>query len=286
MEHWKVGNRVKIEDSKIEEIVTKCLSSPNEAIKSKAQALLDYWKDRPTVFRIPRRVYVADTADDEAHGDAAGMTIVYDKPRYATQTTTETKRSVQFVPAPIVRPVIQPNRASASVAAASNTPPPSTPVRDPTLDKNRLEAILAQAQKSQEAAAMEAAAAAEMLAAQQAAAEANAAATSHKRSSQSGSSSHRRKRTKMSSEERREKKLMKLVGEFVVKTMSKYQSMMDRELFKKYAKEVSSQCHSIPVHARAQLILVSLLTPSHSVPKFSLTKKSVARHIKRASMNV
>lgn len=101
------------------------------------------------------------------------------------------------------------------------------------MDKNRLDAILAQAQASQEAAAREAAAAAEMRAAQ------SMQASTSKRRAEHSESGSRRKKTKISSEAKKEKQLMKLVGEFVVKTMSKYQSQMDRETFKKYAKEVS-----------------------------------------------
>lgn len=61
MQVWKVGNRVKIEDSKIEEPVRSCLESPDERISGAAQSLLAYWKDRPTVFRIPRKVHVVSS---------------------------------------------------------------------------------------------------------------------------------------------------------------------------------------------------------------------------------
>jgi heme-binding NEAT domain protein len=101
------------------------------------------------------------------------------------------------------------------------------------LDKNRLEIILAQAQANQEAAAREAAAAAELKAVQQ------AQGSTSKRRSEHEALGPRRKKGRVSNEEKKEKKLMKLVGEFVVKTMSKYQYMMDRETFKKHAKEVS-----------------------------------------------
>lgn len=55
----------------------------------------------------------------------------------------------------------------------------------------------------------------------------------------------RRKRQKRShngpiDEAKKEKRLTKLVGEVVVRSMSKYKSQMEHETFKKYAKEVRS----------------------------------------------
>ena len=58
MQKWKVASRVKIDDSKIEEPVRGFLNHPDENIRQKTQALLEYWKDRPVLFRIPRRVHV------------------------------------------------------------------------------------------------------------------------------------------------------------------------------------------------------------------------------------
>lgn len=42
------------------------------------------------------------------------------------------------------------------------------------------------------------------------------------------------------SEEQKEKRLLKMVGEVVVKSMSKYKDQLDHDRFKKYAKEVSA----------------------------------------------
>jgi hypothetical protein len=59
MQQWKVANRSKIDDSKIEEPVRRCLeTTTSDAIRKKAESLATYWKDRPEVFRIPRRVHV------------------------------------------------------------------------------------------------------------------------------------------------------------------------------------------------------------------------------------
>jgi hypothetical protein len=106
---------------------------------------------------------------------------------------------------------------------------------NPFFDKNRLEAILAQAQANQEAAAQEAAAAAEAIALER-----HKLIASPKRKADIEIGIRPRKRSKFSNEEKKEKQLMKLVGEFVVKTMSKYQYMMERETFKRHAKDVST----------------------------------------------
>ena len=92
---------------------------------------------------------------------------------------------------------------------------------------------MAQAQANQEAAAREAVAAAELKAVQQ------AQGSGSKRRSEHDATGPRRKKSRVSNEEKKEKKLMLLVGAFVVQTMTKYQYMMERETFKRYAKEVS-----------------------------------------------
>jgi len=59
MEQWQVANRSKIDDSKIEEPVRRCLeTTTSETIRKKAETLAMYWKERPEVFRIPRKVHV------------------------------------------------------------------------------------------------------------------------------------------------------------------------------------------------------------------------------------
>ena len=172
-----------------------------------------------------------DTADDTNNGETSELTLVYDKPRYTVSVSTPVPKTSTFTPAPVVRPIMhaRPKPPSSTPTPAVASPAPANPF----LDKNRLDAILAQAQASQEAAAREAAAAAELRATQ------SIQASSFKRRTEHGDSNSRRKKPKISSEAKKEKQLMKLVGEFVVKTMSKYQSQMDRETFKKHAKEVS-----------------------------------------------
>jgi hypothetical protein len=167
------------------------------------------------------------------------------------------------VPAPVVRPTIQPR-----VKPISSTPTPTVATQISSfLDKNRLDAILAQAQANQEAAAREAAAAVEARALQAVQAEIP------KRRSEVDGNGPRRKKTRVSSEEKREKRLTKLVGEFVVKTMSKYQYMMERETFKKYAQEVS-------------VLLVACLRASdspnlHSALRYWSTKRNEGRLTKK-----
>jgi len=63
MQQWKVANRSKIDDSKIEEPVRRCLEiTTSDAIRKQAETLSIYWKERPEVFRIPRRVHVVCTS--------------------------------------------------------------------------------------------------------------------------------------------------------------------------------------------------------------------------------
>jgi [histone H3]-lysine36 N-trimethyltransferase len=96
-------------------------------------------------------------------------------------------------------------------------------------DKARLEAILALARVNQEAGA---AAAAQHLKSE------GSDATKRERHRDRNKDSQRKK-PKISEEERKEKKLSRMVGEVVVRNMSKYRDQMEKDTFKQYAKEVS-----------------------------------------------
>jgi hypothetical protein len=62
----------------------------------------------------------------------------------------------------------------------------------------------------------------------------------------------RRKRAKRSAEQK-ERRLVKMVGEVVVRSMSKYREQMEHETFKRYAKEVrpSLDCPSVLILTRS-----------------------------------
>jgi len=99
--------------------------------------------------------------------------------------------------------------------------------------------------KAETAAIIAAAAAAQKAAEERALVEAAAAAEEQSKEEERKAERERRRKERKEREERRhnregdrEKRLLKLVGAIVVKTMSKYRSRMDVDMFKKHAKEV------------------------------------------------
>lgn len=101
-----------------------------------------------------------------------------------------------------------------------------------TNEKLRLDAIIAQAQQNVMAAA--AAAAAESPAAE--------SSRSGSRTLDDDEDRRKRQRREIRPEEeqrRKEKRLKMLVGDVVVRSMSKYKQQMEHETFKRYAREVS-----------------------------------------------
>lgn len=121
-------------------------------------------------------------------------------------------------------------------------PPPPPPPSIARVDKARLEAIIAQAKEESEAAevaAMEKAARVE---------EEKTAALAEKLRSREEKKKRKRSETKGKadgssskinlSQKHKDKSYLNLIGQVVVKSMSKYKDEMDHEKFKKYAKEV------------------------------------------------
>ena len=56
---WKLQTRNKIESSKIEENVQKCLSLEDDKVKTLANELLQSWADLQLGYRIPKALLVS-----------------------------------------------------------------------------------------------------------------------------------------------------------------------------------------------------------------------------------
>lgn len=57
--HWKLQTRNKIESSKIEENVQKCLNLEDDKVKTLANELLQSWADLQLGYRIPKALLVS-----------------------------------------------------------------------------------------------------------------------------------------------------------------------------------------------------------------------------------
>ncbi len=143
------------------------------------------------------------------------------------QSSWDTAPGSDFQLAPLKRP----NGFNPYKPKPMFEPTPATPTTSaPVYDKARLEAILALAKVNQEAGA---AAAAQLVKVEA------SDGKKRERHRTRDNKDAQRKKPKLSEEERREKKLSRLVGEVVLKNMSKYRDQMEKETFKQYAKEVN-----------------------------------------------
>ncbi|GAA5840308.1 hypothetical protein JCM11251_006691 [Rhodosporidiobolus azoricus] len=258
LSRWRLQTRNKIESSKIEENVVKCVEMEDEKVKSLASELLAAWGELKLGYRIPKAELDAADPDRKRPSDFSIEQIAKRARLEDLTPTVEESRPV------FVRP--QANKFAASdreerprggrrvpsgwetrydrdadrdyyvnkltgqrqwdlpraEASAHDTPPP----RRPTSAALSAADLIAQAEK---AAKEEAEAAARKIAEEKAERE-RERADRHKE----------RKEKKESKEmERKEKKVMGLFSGVVVQTMSKYKGQFEPDAFKKRAKEVS-----------------------------------------------
>ncbi|ORX40448.1 hypothetical protein BD324DRAFT_658455 [Kockovaella imperatae] len=221
MNKWKLQIRNKIEDSNIEEPVKVLSRSDDREIKSVAKTLLDYWSTLELSYRIPRKSKIStlDAEDEAATTTIAEADVL---PSYSELRRPQAWENTSFIqidiapvrarPPPFMRP----------------RPPPVVrppPTHTHSADRSKLDAIIALAQQSMPVLPESPAA----------------------ESSRSGSRSadpesvDRRKRMKREEDgSRKEKRLKVLVGDVVVKSMSKYREQMDHDTFKRYAKECTT----------------------------------------------
>ncbi|WWC64819.1 uncharacterized protein I303_107433 [Kwoniella dejecticola CBS 10117] len=231
---WKLQIRNKIEDSNIEEPIRLLQDNGDEEISKLAKQLLEYWSTLELSYKIPRVNKIASLdAEDEAGtttiAEAASLSTVTPRRPDAWENTAQ----IQIDVAP-VRP-----RVPIPSFHRPRPPPPQTPVRPPlpvsqSSDRLKLDAIIAMAQQNLQSSVNLP----------------GPADSPTAESSRSGSiiveEDERRKRQKRShydfpddedDETKKERRLTKLVGEVVVRSMSKYKEQMEHDTFKRYAKE-------------------------------------------------
>lgn len=248
---WPLLARDKVVDSGIDAQVRR-IADGEGATKSLATSLLDAWERLETTFRIARRAQDAEDAANGAEGSAS----------WAARRRAEAEAAHRAAHAPDT--VSSNLRALLSYrdgdetpsSAAMPKPPPKVeaapaPAPVPSIS---IDDIIRRANEENEAQQRKAA---EEAAAAAAAAEAAAAAKEQ---------AAKRRREKDPSEKRTEKKpkkaepdlgalekqLAKLVGALVVKQLSKVKQDLDREKFKRHAKEVRRSTHPVDAHSRQQ----------------------------------
>ncbi|KAF7324844.1 Histone methyltransferase [Mycena kentingensis (nom. inval.)] len=224
---WPLTTRNKVEMCQINESVQRIADEvEDEQLKIAATDLTSHWDSLPVGYRIPKR---AVTGEEKTNNPLPVDSTELDSSYYITAEQ------------PTRRPPPRPPRRSYGPAAnlhifssVSDTfvlpPSPKRPSQAENKKKENdvIAAVLAQKEAEEAAAA--------------AAAEAERARREAKREGKlkekrKKSSSSKKTQTPEEREANKNKRLLKLVGAVVVKCMSKYGRGLEREKFKKYAKE-------------------------------------------------
>ncbi|CED85387.1 histone-lysine n-methyltransferase [Phaffia rhodozyma] len=257
MSAWPLLNRNKVEDSKIEEPVNAMIVrfSDDEEFTSIAKKLLEGWSSLPVGYRIAKRILPLNGEDE----DRTQAPTVDPTPQPPVPYTPVVSVGTFYKTGADVTPFQRPDATRSSSFQATSrvyTPPPPMPVSQPVVpssvtsaaNRARLEAIIAQAKLDSEAAerAAEHAAAEKAEKAEREKAEALAERLKareerkkRKRAAKMQSTAAAAAAKAGPSQEHKEKKYLGLIGQVVVRSMSKYKNEMDHDKFKRYAKECS-----------------------------------------------
>ncbi|CAA7262089.1 unnamed protein product [Cyclocybe aegerita] len=238
MQTWPLQNRNKVQDSKVHVPVEACAALEDEKIKSLAQKLLGHWESLPVYNRIPKRTFKREELELETLTIAPVAYIVPADPR-----TKLRPRSPPPTPRPQKKPRhSEPYPASGSGGSRMLLLPPDQMRALEAARRKRAEEerISKQSIKDIIASAAEAAAAEEAaVAAAAAEAKAKAEVAAEKAARRKERALKKATMTPEEKEKNKEKRLLKLVGEVVVKCMSKHSKTFDRDSFKKHARELT-----------------------------------------------
>ncbi|KAF8192677.1 hypothetical protein K438DRAFT_2017875 [Mycena galopus ATCC 62051] len=250
---WPLAARNKVEDSSIDTTVTTIMTTEEEKLdektKASAEDLLSHWATLPLAYRIPKRAIVPKEEEEEKPAPEPEVFTPYvyqpsPRPRPPPPSILKRRRlDVGFGSSDYQAPDA-PNRRWIAPPTDLPKPEPVVPIvpviveqlpRRPTREET-------QAELATIIAAAVAKKAAEDAAASEAAAAAVAAAQAAKSTPREHKRKHRSKKPKETSEEKeanKEKRLLKLIGAVVVKSMAKYGKSLERDSFKKHAKELT-----------------------------------------------
>ncbi|CAK9780083.1 hypothetical protein CC85DRAFT_283658 [Cutaneotrichosporon oleaginosum] len=213
--------RNKVEDSGIEDLVKVLADGEDEQIATIAKDLLAFWSTLEMSYRIPR-VQKLESLDEE---DNQNTTTIADHDamprRHFHVDDFINTQTITFKAAPV--------RQASFAPPARHRPPPPPPLPKPVVpshaaERSKLDAIIAMA-----------AASAQPIAAPPPVETPTPARVEEPRKRQKTAHNFTPE-----DEAKKEKRLTKLVGEVVVKSMSKYKDQMDHDTFKRYAKDCTN----------------------------------------------
>ncbi|KAJ7079995.1 histone methyltransferase [Mycena belliarum] len=220
---WPLAVRNKVDDSHIEDSVKPFAESVDEKLRALAQPILDRWGALTSGYRIPKRIITEEEKEREKEKERER-----EREKQKSRRTRVSRTSIGQPPTSIRRPT--------SFFPYDYVPPPEPPKPIPQVFRSTYDPDAEQ----KAVAGVIAAAVAQKAAADAAAAEAAAKAKlapaprEHKRKHRSSKPAQ----TPEEKEANKEKRLLKLVGAVVVKCMSKYGKSLQRDTFKRHAKEL------------------------------------------------
>lgn len=243
---WKLQTRNKIESSKIEENVQKCLNLEDDKVKTLANELLQSWADLQLGYRIPKALLDANDPAERKRVSDFDIEQMAKRARLDDQVKQpeESRPELQFQ-VNVAETIRVPdgwdahwdrtreaayfvNRFTGAVqwdppTRPAHKPDPVAPRAAAPIDANE---IIAQAERAaREAAEAEA----KRVADEKAALEAERREKAERK----------RQEKEESARAKKDKKVMSLFSGVVVATMSKYRKEFEPEAFKKRAREVS-----------------------------------------------
>ncbi|BGP51383.1 histone methyltransferase set2 [Rhodotorula kratochvilovae] len=251
---WRLQTRNKIESSRIEESVERCLALADEHVQTLARDVLDAWKELQMGYRIPKALLDASDDPDRKRPSSFDFESLSKRARLDEPSPSSEPDHPAFVRPPPSASHPPPRRSRALpdgwrveydreadrdvfvnlVTGARQWDVPLAPparAAAPERERERAPALDANALIAEAEAAARAAREAE---------EARAREEKEAKEEERRVRAERKRREKEEKGERvKEKKVMGLFSGVVVLTMSKYKGQFEPEAFKKRAREVS-----------------------------------------------
>ncbi|KAH6904496.1 histone-lysine N-methyltransferase [Coprinopsis sp. MPI-PUGE-AT-0042] len=242
---WPLLNRNKVDDSQIAGSVVRLTTCDRESLKAMSQKLIEHWESLPLYNRIPKRLFEAGEGTKHEYEEQIKRQRQMDEEALERQRKVVMKKRLNAVrlPPPPPRPLTTSNRQPPT---GPRNGPPTEPasLRQPAAIQSRpaedssasMRALL----KAVITSATESASLQEKAEAERKEAEAKAKADAEeRRAKRKARAAAKKAMTKEEKEALKEKRLLKLIGGVVVKCMSKYARNLPRDMFKKYAKELT-----------------------------------------------
>jgi hypothetical protein len=259
MMQWKLQEKNKVEDCGIQETVQQFAQDANPQISDPARKLLEYWSTLTVSYRIARKPKIASLAEED---DAATTTIAEADTATPSSAHFERRRadawenevSVNFNLAPVRRAPPVPNFARPRPPPPPPSPALKTPSNSAVSERSRLDAIIASARQSASTptrtpvrngsnspSASSPHPSSSMPSPIRPVEEIWAEEERRKKQEKEREREKRKRKEKAaaaaSAAERDDKRAKKLIGDVVVPIMSKHKQKMDRDQFKRFARE-------------------------------------------------